>query len=302
MPSKPICVTAALAFFAAGASFGQTPNSPPYIPGVTYQTTNPNYPLPNPFYFEGRIDWNLLKITTPANTWDFAQRGIYKQDDLEDIAGAIADYRQSISLNSLTNGTCQIVTGQIPTSGTLNPPPCMFTVRLRLAGLLRQSSPQEAISLYRDVTKIDPLRLGVHEALAETYVGLAKTETDPQAAADYNQAIAEYNAELALSPVTDFTTSLTGDSANNAHVHWGLSEIYHTLGNSTQEASELDLYLKATLWHSDTYPWRLTLAQARLAELGIVADYSKIPTVVKPKYQPAARPGKKRTDKAKPKL
>jgi hypothetical protein len=34
--------------------------------------------------------------------------------------------------------------------------------------------------------------------------------------------------------------------------------------------------------------------------LGVVADYSKTPTVVKEKYHPEARPGKKRTEKAKP--
>ena len=62
--------------------------------------------------------------------------------------------------------------------------------------------------------------------------------------------------------------ALTGDQANNAHVHWNLAAIYHTMGNSTQEASELDLYLKATQWHSDTYPWRIALAKARLAGLG----------------------------------
>src|SRR5579862_49382 len=237
MLSKYRSVLLALLGVAPVVLFGQGAASPPYVPGVTYQTTNPNLPLPNPFYFEGRIDWNLLKITTPGNAWEFAQRGIYKQDDLEDTAGAIQDYRQSISLNGLGNQTCQIVTSPVPASGVLNPPPCMFTVRLRLAGLLRQSSPQEAIGLYREVLMIDPLRLGVHAAIAETYVGMAPNETDPaKTADDYNQAIAEYQAELGLSPVTDFTTALTGDVANNAHVHWGLAEIYNTLGNTTQEA------------------------------------------------------------------
>jgi tetratricopeptide (TPR) repeat protein len=301
LSGKNILARAALLFAAAVTTFGQSTTSPPYVPGVTYQTTNPNYPLPNPFYFEGRIDWNLLKITTPTNAWEFAQRGIHEQDDLGDTAGAIADYQQSISLNGLANATCQIVTTPVPTSGVLNPPPCMFTVRLRLAGLLRQTSPQTAIGLYQEVTMIDPLRLGVHEAMAETYVGMAQNETSPaNSAADYAQAITEYQSELDLSPVTDFTIGLTGDLANNAHVHWGLAEIYRAQSNSAQEASELDLYLKATMWHSDTYPWRLTLAQARLTALGVVADYSKIPTVVKDKYHPEARPGKKRTEKAKP--
>ena len=36
-----------------------------YTPGE-FQSTNPNYPKPNPFYFEGKIDWNLLGITTAA--------------------------------------------------------------------------------------------------------------------------------------------------------------------------------------------------------------------------------------------
>ena len=264
-----------LALFVIPAAFGQSstsgPSSPsaPYVPGVTYQSTNPNYPQPNPFYFEGRIDWNLLNITTPSNTWEFAQRGIYKQDDLQDTAGAIQDYKQSIALNNLGNGTCQIVAGPVPTSGVLTPAPCMFTVRLRLAGLLRNSSPQDAIALYQEVTKIDPLRLGVHAAMAETYAGMAAAEpVAANATADYQQAISEYRAELALSPVTEFTTALTGDLANNAHVHWGLAEIYHTLGDSAHEATELDLYLKATQWHSDTYPWRITLAKARLSAMG----------------------------------
>jgi tetratricopeptide (TPR) repeat protein len=266
-----------------GAAFGQSAAPAPYVPNVTYQTTNPNYPLPNPFYFEGRIDWNLLNISTPSNAWEFAQRGIYKQDDLQDLAGAMVDYKQSISLNSLVNGTCQIVTTAIPTSGVINPMPCMFTVRLRLAGLLQQSSPQDAIALYQEVTTIDPLRLGVHAAMAQTYVGMAASETvASNATADYNQAIAQYQAELALSPVTALTTALTADLANNAHVHWGLAGIYHTLGNSTQEASELNLYLQATQWHSDTYPWRINLAKARLTALGNVTPATKRKYPVKP--------------------
>src|SRR5579859_1382748 len=59
-----------------------------------FQAANPHYPERNPFYFEGRIDWELLKIDVPGNAWEFAQRGIHRQDDLEDIQGAIADYRQ----------------------------------------------------------------------------------------------------------------------------------------------------------------------------------------------------------------
>jgi len=268
---RRITLFVTVALFLAGtlALLAQT-STQPYVPGVTYQTTNPNYPQPNPFYFEGRIDWNLLNVTTPSNAWEFEQHGIYEQDDLQNPTAAIQDYQQAISMNNLSNGTCQIITGTLPTTGgPLTPPPCMFTVRLRLAGLLKESNPPQAISLYQQVLAIDPLRLGVHAAIAETYADMAASETVPaNATADYNNAIAQYQAELVLSPVTALSTSLTGDLANNAHVHWALAQIFRTIG-SAQEASELNLYLQATQWHSDTYPWRIALAQARLAALGV---------------------------------
>src|SRR5439155_3552606 len=119
-----------------------------YKPG-DFQASNPNYPKPNPFWFEGRIDWDLLKIDQPANAWEYAQRGIHKQDDLEDTAGAIADYRESVGLNSLEKGSCQLVTSAAgPDFGKLDPPPCLFTVRLRLGFLLILGSPDEAIALF----------------------------------------------------------------------------------------------------------------------------------------------------------
>lgn len=245
-------------------------SSSTYVPGVTYQTDNPNYFKPNPFYFEGRIDWNLLKLDQPVNAWDYMQHGIYNQDDLQNTAAAIADYQKSISLNSLTNGTCQIVTKAvpIPANGQLNPPPCMFTVRLRLAGLLKEQNPQQAISLYNEVLQIDPLRLGVHAHIAETYATMAanaSSASDSQSL--FQKAITEYQAELALSPVTQLETTLTGDVANNAHVHWALAEIYEKLGQPGNQLSELQLYVSATKWHSDVYPWRITLAQTRIQKL-----------------------------------
>jgi|SRR5579871_5365383 len=272
MRTKLIFVT----LFALVGAFSQTPQpapiegpaAPAYVPGVTYQSANPNYPTRNPFYFEGRIDWNLLKIDQPSNTWEYMERGIHEQDDLEDYASAIKDYQQSIAMNNLTNNTCQIVTSPIPSSGQLNPPPCIFTVRLRLAGLIKQTDPATALDLYNQVLNIDPLRLGVNAAIGEVYASMAEAASDPAKAASlYNQAVTAYQAELALSPVTPLQTQLTGDTANNAHVHWALAEIFDKLNRPSDEMSELNLYLQATKWHSDTYPWRITLAQKRIAKL-----------------------------------
>ena len=107
---------------------------------------------------------------SPGNAWEYAQRGIHRQDDFEDIAGAIADYRESLALNSLSDGSCQIVTS-VPAQdfGKLDPPPCMFTVRLRLGYLLMRDSPEDAISLFQEVLQIDPQRLEVNSLLGEAY-------------------------------------------------------------------------------------------------------------------------------------
>src|ERR1700730_5105648 len=188
---------------------------PGYTPGE-FHTTNANYPARNPFYFEGRVDWDLLKITTPSNAWEFAQRGIHEQDDLEDIPGAIADYQRSLSLNSLDSGSCQLITSaaQASQGANLNPPPCMFTVRLRLGNLLRESDSQTALRLFNEVLLIDPLRLGVNALIAETYRAIANVAGSSSAAnAALNSAIGAYKAELALSPVTPLMTQLTGDLA-----------------------------------------------------------------------------------------
>lgn len=239
-----------------------------FVPGVTYQAANPNYLIRNPFYFEGRVDWNLLGIKTPSNAWEYVQRGIHYQDDLEDTTDAIADYQTALSQNSLSNGTCQIVTVAVTTATVLNPAPCMFTPRLRLANLIKGTQPTVAIGLFEEVLKIDPLRLGVNANIGEVYISMAQNAADQQSKTSfYEKAIAAFEAELALSPVTPATIALTGDKANNEHVHWALAEVYEALGDEESLATELQAYLDASQWHSDTYPWRIQLAKARLAKL-----------------------------------
>jgi tetratricopeptide (TPR) repeat protein len=241
----------------------------PYVPGVTYQADNPNYLNRNPFNFEGRVDWNLLKITTPSSMWEFVQRGIHNQDDLEDFPAAIADYQKALSMNNLSNGTCQIFTTAPPVSPNVNPAPCMFTPRLRLAHLVVDDTPDVAIGLYEEVLQIDAQRLGVNELIGEAYEIKAKKSADEASKDGFlEKAIEAFEAELALSPVTPEYIALTGDKANNAHAHWALAEIYSEMGNKVKQAEELQEYLDATQWHSDTYAWRIPLAKVRLAKLG----------------------------------
>jgi tetratricopeptide (TPR) repeat protein len=132
-----------------------------------------------------------------------------------------------------------------------------------------EDTPDVAIGLYQEVLQIDALRLGVNELIGEAYEIKAKKAADEGSKEAFlEKAIEALDAELALSPVTAQYTALTGDKANNAHAHWALAEIYSELGKKVKQAEELQAYLDATQWHSDTYAWRIPLAKARLAGLG----------------------------------
>ncbi len=230
--------------------------------------------IPSPTLFSSKaksigINWVSPSPPMPGNTRSapFTSRMIWATSP-----GPLQDYQQRSRLNSLAKGTCQLVTSATLVNGvlpsTLNPAPCMFTLRLRLAYLLRASDPATAISLYQEVLQIDPLRPDANALMGEAYIiqaGQAQ-DADDQAAA-YQNAIDSFQAELALNPVTPNYTALTADQANNAHVHWALADVYEKLGRNADAASELKLYLLATQWHSDVYPWRIALAKAKLAAL-----------------------------------
>jgi tetratricopeptide (TPR) repeat protein len=247
---------------------GQAPGPSSFQPPGPYQTTNPNYLNRNPLYFEGKVDWNLLKIDQPQNAWDYLQRGMHRQDEMEDYAGAMSDYQSALALNSLQNGTCQIVSTPLPANLQEDPPPCMIIPRQRLAVLMMHDNPQKAISLFQEILQIDTKRLGINELIGETYVGMAEgAASASEATDDYQKALAAFRAELDLSPVTALTIQLTADEANNAHTHWAMAEVYDKLGDQSNEIASLQNYLKATKWHSDVYPWRIPLAQKKIAQL-----------------------------------
>src|SRR2546422_876179 len=180
-----------------------------------FQTANPNYPVRNPFYFEGKIDYEKLGIVSPGNAWEYMQRGMHRQDVVEDRAGAIEDYRESIRLNNLAKGSCQIVTSAPGQDfGKLDPAPCMFTVRLRLGYQLMHENPDEAIALFREALQIDPRRLEVNNMIGEAYqIAAEQAQSSDERRNSYQQAVQAYQAELDLSPVTPASSALTGDEA-----------------------------------------------------------------------------------------
>ena len=194
---------------------------------------NPNYLPPNPMYFEGKITWDLLRIDQPKNPWEFMQRGLHRQDDLDDIKGAIEDYKEAIK------------------------EPSLIIARTRLGVLLRHENPQEATRLFREVLEIDPERLEINFLIGETFAEMGQ----------YEEALKAFRAELELSPVTELSRRLTGDEANNAHTHFEMGEIYEKLKMYKEAIQSFENYLKATRWHSDIYPWRIPLVKKRIEEL-----------------------------------
>ena len=229
------------------------------------RSDNPNYPTRNPFYFEGKVDYELLGIDEPSNTWEFLQRGIHFQDGLEDYESAKADYRRSLELNNVRNGTCRIIRSRDDLE-IRDPAPCMFTPRLRLGYLLLHEDPEESIRLFEEVLDIDPLRLEVNLLIGEAYEVIAEAANDPvEKRRAYEAAINSFHAELALTPLG--APSITPDKAHNAKVHWLLGDVYERLDRSQDAINELELYLEATRWHSDALPWRIPLAKKRIAKL-----------------------------------
>ena len=245
------------------ATTGLTPALPQNASGED----NPNYPARNPFYFEGKIDYELLRIDQPATAWEYMQRGIHRQDDLEDYRAAVEDYRQALELNNVANGSCQIVDSVPANFGDLDPPPCMFTLRLRLGYLLIHDDPEESIRLFKEVLDSDPLRLEVNFLIGEAHEILAEeAKSQDEKEQYYQKAIEALQAELALTPPVN-DPSLSPDEANNAHTHWLLAEIYEKQGQYDEAIGALESYLKATTWHSDVLPWRIPLAEKKIEQL-----------------------------------
>ena len=276
---------AALAIILAVALVGpQTAQSQAESDGYTSVATeraladpgpemNDNYLRRNPFYFEGRVDWELLNVEgEPSNAFEYMQRAIAHQDE-EDYESAERDYRAALELNSLQNGTCQIVTAETLVGGVLprdlTPAPCIFSLRARLAYLIHKDHPEEAIDIFNEVLEIDPMRLDINLLLGETWEVLGKDRDKAGdhdgAVAAYREAIAAFNAELALTPTPD--SSISADEATDALVHWLLAHLHDELEEYPEALDNYEDYLKATKWHSDVLPWRIPLAEKKVVEI-----------------------------------
>lgn len=221
----------------------------PLYSGIGSQGALPRMQSPNPvFFFEEKVNWPALNIEQPRTAWEYAQRGIYRQDSLDDLEGAKADYEQSA-----------LMTNRI----------LIVQARLGVIALL-ENRPDEAIAHLERVAVEAPDHEGVHLKLAEAYE--QKAETNEQNNDDLVRAEMEFRRELALAP-------------NSQVTHFALAELFFRLAmpeamNPTcagvfgpakdcrQEAiNSIDAYLRQARWHSDTQPLRILKARMYCQQL-----------------------------------
>lgn len=185
-------------------------------------------------FFEAKAHWPSLKIDTPRSAWEFAQRGMYRQDDLEDVAAAEADYREAISRDGhLLIARARLGLILLQRAGTET----SSAARVNLAA--------EAVDQFDEVLHEQPFRPGMHRRIAQAYVVQYRATNDPVKA---DMAVTAYRQELAQAP-------------QNQSVHYDLAFLLNGLGRTTEARMHIDRYLALAAVHGDPYPYKVLAAE-----------------------------------------
>lgn len=205
-------------------------------------------PEPQPerpaLYFEAKAPWPALGIEAPRTAWEYAQRGMYRQDDLEDEAGAIADYEAALALDdhllivharlaylALERGLAAAKAGQAPEAET---------------------ALREAVSRYEEVCHEQPERQGVRLRQAQAYLQLWRLTGD---AAEAARAEATLQDELSIAPTQQ-------------EAFWALAQLYDQQGRAAEALDMIRRYLAEAAVQGDPYPWRIRAAEQLRTRLG----------------------------------
>ena len=213
----------------------------PLYSGIGSQGALPQQQSPNPvFFFEEKVNWPALNIEQPRTAWEYAQRGIYRQDSLDDLEGAKADYQQSEQMNDRI---------------------LIVQARLGVIALL-ENRPDDAIMHLEHVVEEAPYHEGVHLKLAQAY----------RQKNDLVKAEEELKKELELAPnsqVTHFALAeLLFSLAMPEAMNPTCASVFGAAKDCRQEAIiSIDAYLRQARWHSDTQPLRILKAQRYCQQL-----------------------------------
>jgi tetratricopeptide (TPR) repeat protein len=242
--TKFLTITTAVVMAWCGGASAQLPveyearYDDPLYGGIGSQGALPQPQPSNPvFFFEERVNWPALNIEQPRTAWEYAQRGIYRQDSLEDREGAKADYEQS----ALMDDRILIV-----------------QARLGVIALL-DNRPDEAIEHFEHVAEEAPFHEGVHLKLAEAYEqqnNLVKAEE-------------AFKRELALAPNSQVTHFVLAELFFPLAMDGTCASVFiDPPRDCRQEAiNSIDAYLRQARWHSDTQPLRILKAQRYCQQL-----------------------------------
>lgn len=184
-------------------------------------------------FFEAKVHWPSLKIDEPRTAWEFVQRGMYRQDDLEDVDAAVADYRSAIDRDShiliahARLGTILLSRAKVATA----------SAAIDLA--------DEAIHEFREVLLEQPYRPGMHTKIAEALLVQYRATSAPATA---ESAVTEYRTELARAP-------------QNQAVYYALAFLVNELGRPAEARTYIDRYLELAARYGDPYPYKLLAAE-----------------------------------------
>ena len=244
--SEAVVFTLILLAFSAHEVEAQMPASdlPPLHAGIDSPgaviVEQPENPV---FFVEGKVDWLLLEIAEPRTAWEYTQRGIFMQDEMDDVDAALADYLHAEDL-------LEEIAERLD-DPTL--PERLLILHFRLGSIyLGRGSYQEAIHEFEILLAEDPELSGVNRHIGEAHIGLG----------EFEQAFASFQQELHLNPLNQKTLY---------EVAMFLLEPEVQLEGVDQEAvarEHLQTYLQEAAFHCDTYPYKILKVDKLARELG----------------------------------
>jgi len=210
-----------------------------------------------PLFAIAKTDWPLLGIAEPRTAWEYVQRGMYRQDDLEDEDAAYEDYVHAEELlEEIAHRT-----------GDETLPERLLLIHFRLGPIyLHRGMWEDAIRHFDYILEEDPEAEGIHREIDLAYHGMAEEllheghEDEAQEA--FHKAYEYFEHEYEIAPHNQLTLYEFGEFLLEPEVH---------LEDVDQEAMALDLfqrYLARAEQHCDTYPLRILKIDKEARHLG----------------------------------
>lgn len=222
----------------------------------------------NPEFFAlVKTDWPLLNIEEPRTAWEYVQRGMYRQDDLEDEDGAIEDYLHAEEL-------LEEIAERLD-DPTL--PERLLLIHTRLGVLfLRRGEYESAIRHFDLLLEENPESEGINREIALAYEGIAHEELErgEDPTHSFEEAFEHFMREFEVAPDNQLTLYEFGLFLQDPDLH---------LEGVDQEALALQMYQRYVArakYHCSTSPLRILKVARKIEELGGEVDQEVISACV----------------------